>query len=334
MEYLYVSIGIFIIGLVLFIVGLKKEKLTVEEAAEKHKKYIENLTLQEEAVYRQRCTYREALEEDIQRAKDIREVALQRAAEAQASTEQLLASEQGRLAAELQRRKELDEVQFEQEKEKRQQQLNLYFTKLNTQAETFYKQKKEELSAEIERLQLELNDFKARQDSVNEAILREKELKEKEDFYSIQVSDNDKEDIKVLQSMDLKLHNRDVIPKLIWELYIRRPCQEMIKRVTGGRKISGIYKITYKTTGEAYIGKTTDFATRWQNHCKTAIGLEGAARATLHNRLGQDGLWNYTFEILEEVDKDNLSARETFYIDLYGTKQQLNMKNGDKNGTQ
>jgi len=121
--------------------------------------------------------------------------------------------------------------------------------------------------------------------------------------------------------MDLKLHNRDVIPKLIWELYIRRPCQEMIKRVTGGRKVGGIYKITYKKTGEAYIGKTTDFATRWTNHCKTAIGLEGAARATLHNRLGQDGLWNYTWEILEKVDKDNLASREAFYIDLYGTKQ-------------
>lgn len=334
MEYLYISIGIFIVGLILFIVGLKKEKLTVEEAAEKHKKYIENLTMQQEAEYRQRCVYREALEEDIQRAKDTREVAMERAAEAQAATEQLLQSEQGRLAAELQRRKELDEVQFEQEKEKRQQQLNLYFARLNQQEEHSYELKKEKLLAEIEQLQLELNDFKARQDSVNEAILREKELKEKEDFYSIQVSENDQEDIKVLQSMDLKLHNRDVIPKLIWELYIRRPCQEMIKRVTGGRKISGIYKITYKKTGESYIGKTTDFATRWQNHCKTAIGLEGAARATLHNRLGQDGLWNYTFEILEEVDKDNLSSREAFYIDFYGTKQQLNMKNGDKNGTQ
>ena len=133
--------------------------------------------------------------------------------------------------------------------------------------------------------------------------------------------------------MDLKLHNRDVIPKLIWELYIRRPCQEMIKRVTGGRKISGIYKITYKETGEAYVGRTTEIATRWQNHCKTVVGLEGAARTTLHNRMAQDGIWNYTFEILEEVDKDHLSAREAFYIDLYGTKSQLNMKSGDKNGT-
>ena len=60
--------------------------------------------------------------------------------------------------------------------------------------------------------------------------------------------------------MDMKLHNRNVIPKLIWELFIRRPTQEMIKRVVGNEKASGIYKITYKKTGEAYIGKTTDFS--------------------------------------------------------------------------
>ena len=334
MVYLYVSIGIFIIGLVLFIVGLRKEKLTVEEAAEKHKKYIENLTMQQEAEYRQRCVYRETLEEDIQRAKDTRKVAQQRAAEAQAATQQLLQSEQGRLAAEINRQKEIQIIKLETEMKHRRDELQaLYNTKYQDLEQNFLT-KKTKISNEIIQLQSELNDFKARQDSINEAILREKELKEKEDFYSIQISENDQEDIKILQSMDLKLHNRDVIPKLIWELYIRRPCQEMIKRVTGGRKISGIYKITYKKTGESYIGKTTDFATRWQNHCKTAIGLEGAARATLHNRLGQDGLWNYTFEILEEVDKDNLSSREAFYIDFYGTKQQLNMKNGDKNGTQ
>ena len=330
MWYLYVSIGIFIIGLILFIVGIKKEKLTVEEAAEKHKKYIEELTLKEKQTYELYCNSRKSLGENLEQLEEKRKVFIERAAEAQAATDKVLASEQGRLAAELERKKELSEIEFEQEREKRQRYLDAHFARVKELEEIAYNKKKEELSAKIAQLQSQLDDFKARQDSVNEAILREKELKEKEDFYSIQVSENDQEDIKVLQSMDLKLHNRDVIPKLIWELYIRRPCQEMIKRVTGGRKVGGIYKITYKETGEAYIGKTTDFATRWQNHCKTAIGLEGAARATLHNRLGQDGLWNYTFEILEEVDKDNLSSREAFYIDLYGTKQQLNMKEGSK----
>ena len=130
--------------------------------------------------------------------------------------------------------------------------------------------------------------------------------------------------------MDLKLHHRDVIPKIIWELFIRRAVQEMEKRVIGPTKRSGIYKITNKETGEAYIGRTTDFAVRFANHAKTTFGLEGAAHATLHTRMAQDGIWNYTFEILEDVDKEHLSEREAFYIDLYGTKTQLNMKEGSK----
>ena len=324
------AVVVFIIGIFFICNGLKNKKLTIQKAAAQHIEYIKQLTKEQEEEYNHLLHCRSELEDDIGELKKQRELEQERALEAKENTDRLLKSEQGRLNAELQRKKEFEEIKFEQEKEKRQEAINLYFNRLNVQAETIYKQKKEELQTEIALLQSQFNDFKTRQDSINEAILREKELKEKEDFYSIQISKNDQEDIELLQSMDLKLHNRDVIPKLIWELFIRRPCQEMIKRITGGRKISGIYKITNKETGEAYIGKTTDISTRWQNHCKTTIGLEGAARATLHNRLAQDGLWNYTFEIIEEVDKENLSSREAFYIDLYGTKQQLNMKDGSK----
>jgi len=103
----------------------------------------------------------------------------------------------------------------------------------------------------------------------------------------------------------------------------------MIKRITKGKKISGIYKITYLKTGEAYIGKTTDISTRWNNHLKTVCGLEGAAHSTLHTHMERNGLWNYTFEILEEVDKDKLSEREAYYIDFYNTKNYgLNQKRG------
>ena len=289
----FVSLLLFVAGIIFLIKGFKESNLTIQKAAAQHIEYIKQLTKEQEEEYNHLLHCRSELEDDIGELKKQRELEQERALEAKENTDRLLKSEEGRLNAELQRKKEFEEIKFEQEKEKRQEAINLYFNRLNVQAETIYKQKKE-------------------------------------DFYSIQISKNDQEDIELLQSMDLKLHNRDVIPKLIWELFIRRPCQEMIKRITGGRKISGIYKITNKETGEAYIGKTTDISTRWQNHCKTTIGLEGAARATLHNRLAQDGLWNYTFEIIEEVDKENLSSREAFYIDLYGTKQQLNMKDGSK----
>lgn len=181
---------------------------------------------------------------------------------------------------------------------------------------------------EIEEIINLLDDYRSQREAVNLAILREKELKEKENFYKIVIPENDQEDIEVLKTIGPRLRNREALNKLIYDVFVKRPLSELIKRVTNGKEISGIYKITYIKTGEAYIGKTTNISTRWQNHIKTACGLEGAARTTFHNRLEQDGIWNYTFEILEEVPKDKLSEREKFYIELYGTDTQLNMRKG------
>lgn len=181
---------------------------------------------------------------------------------------------------------------------------------------------------EIEEIINLLDDYRSQREAINLAILREKELKEKENFYKIVIPENDQEDIEVLKTIGPRLRNREALNKLIYDVFVKRPLNELIKRVTNGKEISGIYKITYIKTGEAYIGKSTNISTRWQNHIKTACGLEGAARTTFHNRLEQDGIWNYTFEILEEVPKDKLSEREKFYIELYGTDTQLNMKKG------
>ena len=187
---------------------------------------------------------------------------------------------------------------------------------------------KEQIEKEQLEILAELEDFRRRRAAINEAILRDKEIKEKEDFYRIILTENDLSDMKILEEIAPRMKNRDIIPKLIWDTILRRPVQEMIKRVTGGKEISGIYKITYTKTGESYIGKTTDIKTRWQNHCKTAIGLEAAASSTFHTRLASDGIENYTWEVIEEVSKDKLGEREKYWIDFYETKNQLNMRKG------
>lgn len=330
MEYLYVSIGIFIVGLILFIVGLKKEKLAVEEAAEKHKKYIENLTMQQEAEYRQRCVYREALEEDIQRAKDTREVAMERAAEAQAATEQLLQSEQRRLAVELQRRKELDEVQFEQEKEKRQQQLNLYFARLNEQEKYAYELKKEKLSAEIEHLQLELNEWKSKQDAINQEIQRQQELEDTVNFHRIQLKESDKSDIHFLLSIEDNINNKELLHKLIWTEYIQRPFNQMINSVFGSKVPKNvIYCIEDINTHKKYIGKTSaEVSKRWTDHIKNSLNIGTIKRQNIHDALYNH--WDeFTFTILEEVKDDKLGDREKFYINFFQTdKYGFNIKSG------
>ena len=180
---------------------------------------------------------------------------------------------------------------------------------------------------EISLVKLELEDFHRQREAINEAIKRERELSEKEDFYKIQLSLDDIEDIQLLKSMTSRLRHREIIPKLIWDSLISRPTNEMIKRVVGD-KVGGIYKITYVPTGESYIGRTVSFKDRWKNHIQTALGLEKAASSTLHTHMARNGVWNYSFEILEEVSKEKQSEREKFYIKLYGTQSQLNMKAG------
>lgn len=201
------------------------------------------------------------------------------------------------------------------------------YKNLEENAQQEFQAKQRSYSDELSYLKKELEDFRSRREAVNEAIRRERELIEKEDFYKIQLTQNDIEDIKILDSMKNRLSHKEVLPKVIWESIARRPVSEMIKRVVG-QKVGGIYKITYIPTGEAYIGRTVNFKDRWQAHIQTALGMEKAASSTLHTHMARNGIWNYSFEILEEVPKDKQSEREKFYIDLYGTQKQLNMKAG------
>ena len=201
------------------------------------------------------------------------------------------------------------------------------YKNLEENAQQEFQAKQRSYNNELSYLRKELEDFRSRRNAVNEAIRRERELIEKEDFYKIQLTQSDIEDIKLLDNMKDRLCHKEVLPKVIWESIARRPVSEMIKRVVG-QKVGGIYKITYIPTGEAYIGRTVNFKDRWQAHIQTALGMEKVASSTLHTHMARNGIWNYNFEILEEVPKDKQSEREKFYIDLYGTQKQLNMKAG------
>lgn len=214
------------------------------------------------------------------------------------------------------------------ELEKKQQDKIAYY---NKEMELFLTDQivlKAEYQTKIDEIKKELDDFSEKRNAINEAIRRERELEEAENFYRIDVPPEDQEDIEILNTIAPRLRNKEALNKLIYSVFIQRPMDEMIKRVTGGRDISGIYKVTYLKTGEAYIGKTTNIKKRWGEHVKSALDIGTIAHSSFHNRLKKDGLWNYTFEILEEVPKENLTEREKFYIQLYGTDTQLNMKVG------
>lgn len=182
---------------------------------------------------------------------------------------------------------------------------------------------------EINAAKAELADYKKKQDAVNEAILRQRELDEKQDFYRVCLSEFTIEDISLLQEIRQKLHTSESLNKLIYDVYVSKAVQEMVKRVLQGGAPSGIYKITRIKTGEIYIGKSTNVKDRWQQHCKTVFGVGTIAHSILHTTMQKDGLQNFTFELVEEVPKDKLTEREKYWITFYGSKEYgLNERNG------
>lgn len=107
------------------------------------------------------------------------------------------------------------------------------YKNLEESAQQEFQAKQRSYNNELSYLRRELEDFRSRRDAINEAIRRERELSEKEDFYKIQLTQNDIEDIKLLDSMKDRLCHKEVLPKVIWESIVRRPTSEMIKRVVG-----------------------------------------------------------------------------------------------------
>lgn len=188
---------------------------------------------------------------------------------------------------------------------------------------------KENKANELTILAKELEDYQKRRDVVNENIRREKEIREKENFYKINISNNDIEDIQLLKTVEPNLKNKEALNKLIYEVFIKKPTTEMIKRILDGGSPSGIYKITFIPTGEAYIGKSSNINKRWIEHIKSAYGLGTIAHSSFHTRMAKEGVWNFTFELLEKIEKERLGEREKYWIEFYQTKEfGLNERSG------
>lgn len=195
---------------------------------------------------------------------------------------------------------------------------------------TIYDSKKEEY-------QLELEDQKQQLKMANLAEMREiekmlEELQQKY-FSTLSITDNpdgitinfsqkDKDDINFLTNEVItRINNRDILYKLIWSEYYQKPTNEMLNQLLPRGTASGIYKITKKSTGQSYIGRSTDLKRRITEHVKSVVGISSISDQYIHQKMREEGIWNYEFKIVEICDKSSLAEREKFYIKFFGTNE-------------
>ena len=153
--------------------------------------------------------------------------------------------------------------------------------------------------------------------AATENEVRERQKKEKINFYKLTISDEDLADVEMLEKLKASFHKPVVLSKLIWTQYFQKQMTDLCNRVLGKKIVCGIYKITNTITGEQYIGQSKNIDDRWKAHCKCGLGIDASATNALYNNMQKYKVWNFTFELLEECPSEQLNEKEAFWIQSY-----------------
>lgn len=190
----------------------------------------------------------------------------------------------------------------------------------------------QEQQQQILTIQSELESLKNTRAAIIEAHKREEELSNN-DFYVLQIPQDELDDIHYLERIKSKLNFPIVIGKVIWTTFIQKKVNALAARVLPQKVTIGIYKITNLNTNECYIGQSVDIRQRFIDHCKAGLGaVEASVSNKLYAAMRQDGIENFAFELLEECTREQLNEKEKYYIELYNADEVgYNSQKGNKN---
>ena len=164
---------------------------------------------------------------------------------------------------------------------------------------------------------LTLQELQGKIDVMVETSKRAAQDEANKNFYRLQVTLQDLEEIAKIRSIEPYLRAAEPLNKVIWKVYYEKPCNDMIGRVLGTTKKTGIYKITSLIDGKCYVGQSTDVAERWKQHIKRGIGADTPTRNKLYPVMLTTGVENFTFELLEECTTSELNDKEDYWQKVY-----------------
>ena len=184
---------------------------------------------------------------------------------------------------------------------------------------TAYSNLQLKLLREADEVRSDLDKIKATRTAAIEAARREKDIENNLTFYCLDISDADKRDIAKLEALKPSLNKPRVLSMLIWQTWFQKPLKALSANVVGATDATGIYKITNIKTKECYIGQAIHIKDRFIEHAKCGLGIDTPAGNKLYKAIQEFGLWNFSFEVLEECPREQLNEKEKYYIDLYSS---------------
>lgn len=197
---------------------------------------------------------------------------------------------------------------------------NAYLEVLKDSA-TEYDNQMEVKKAAIQELNNTLAEYQSKVSAAVAANKRAEEKKIKTDYYRLQLSQEDIEEIKKLREILPYLRQKEPLNKVIYKVYYEKPYTDLVGRVVGSGIHTGIYKITNITNGMCYIGQATDIAERFKQHIRRGVGADAPGRNKLYPAMLTFGVENFTFEVIEECAGKDLNGREQFWQDYFKAKE-------------
>ena len=87
----------------------------------------------------------------------------------------------------------------------------------------------------------------------------------------------------------------------------------------------GIYLFTNKQNNKKYVGQSIDIARRYYQHSVNSFNSSSKEyNSYFYSAIRKYGFDNFTFEILEECEKNELDSREKYWIEFYNSNTEEN----------
>lgn len=311
------GLGLFLLVINLIIVTKDREKDSIRE---QYKDIIKRL----EASYKAELDRKVQLEmkEIDERTSKYSESCRKRVSAERSAAEVMI--EQAKKDAETKAKsyEEICSQRIEEAKSKMQEQIDESVSQLTREISIYEEQRDLALS--------EMENIEKQKLAVIEKFRADEEIRAQRDFYHITIEDSIKSDVEKLKKLGSTLSRPAPLYKFIYEVYYKAKLEELFSRVLGENKSNGgIYKITNINNEKCYIGKTTNFLTRWRTHSKRGLKAEEASMNQLYQFMWEEGIENFSFEIVEVCDKDKQTEREKYWTEFYKSSYYgYNMKVG------
>lgn len=179
---------------------------------------------------------------------------------------------------------------------------------------------KHEIMAQLDKEREELAKIRATRTAAIEAIKKEAEIREQQEFYCLKITSAEAGDIARLEAIKPQLSNPRILSMLIWSTFYQKPMTTLCNNILGTTTITGIYKITNLETNQCYIGQAVNISDRWKQHCKCGLGIDTPQGNKLYKAMMEYGVHNFSWELLEACSSAELNEKESYYIELYQSK--------------